>query len=259
VIGQRKLDDRQRELLAVITVGNDNIARFPKEPRIPDWPALKKVMVALGGTWKTSDGFRFPADVDADELIHQARSTGAIIDPRAADFFETPDALADEIVEELGLKDPGLLLEPSAGKGAIVRAMRRRFPGAFVFAVEPLAPNLRELYKLPWGTDDGIFEGDFLSLRPGGIGEYDGIAMNPPFSKRQDIAHVRHAFQFLAPGGALAAIMSGGVAFRDDRMNNDFRAFVADNGGSVTTLPDGSFKSSGTDVRTVLVKLRRIS
>ncbi|HEY3499947.1 MAG TPA: hypothetical protein VGK73_34895, partial [Polyangiaceae bacterium] len=163
MIGQSKLTERQRELLGVITVGPDNIARFPKEPRIPDWPALKKVMTALGGTWKTSDGFRFAADVDADELIHQARMTGAVIDPRAADFFETPDPLADLVVERLELKRPSLLLEPSAGKGAIVRAMRRAHPSAFVFAVEPLAANLRELKRLPWGSDDGIFEGDFLS------------------------------------------------------------------------------------------------
>lgn len=257
MIGQKKLTDRQRELLAVITVGPDNIARFPKEPRIPDWPALKKVMVALGGTWKASDGFRFADDVDADELIHQARETGAILDPRAADFFETPDELADLAVSKLGLSEPSLLLEPSAGKGALVRALRRAYPRAFLFAVEALAENVKALQKLPWGSDDGIFEGDFLSLDPDGIGHYDGIVMNPPFSKRQDIHHVRHAFGFLAPGGSLVAIMSGGVEFRDDRLGNEFRAFVRKNSGTIGRLPDGSFKASGTSVRTVLVTLRK--
>lgn len=255
-IGEKRLTDRQRELLSVITVGPDNIARFPKEPRIPDWPALKKVMLALGGIWHARDGFHFYDDVDASELVHQARSTGLIIDPRAADFFETPDDLADLAVAKLGLKDPESLLEPSAGKGAIVRAMRRAHPRAFIFAVEPLAQNLKELRKAgPWRTDDGVFEGDFLGLQPGGIGEYDGIAMNPPFSKRQDIRHVMHAFQFLKPGGVLVSIMSGGIKFRDDKLGSDFRALVRANKGSVEGLPDGSFRASGTMVRTVMVRL----
>jgi hypothetical protein len=260
MIGQKQLTERQRELLSVITVGEDGIARFPKEPRIPDWPALKKVMTALGGSWKTSDGFRFAVGVDADELICQARMTGHIIDPRAADFFETPDELADLVVAKCGpIPDGSSVLEPSAGRGALVRAIRRACKPTTIFAVEALDANIKALEKLPWTTDDGILHGDFMSLRHGGIGEYDFVVMYPPFSKRQDIAHVQRAYRcFLKPGGTLVAIMSGGVAFREDALASDFRAFVEAN-GEIEKLPDGAFKASGTMVRTALVTVRKWS
>lgn len=258
MIGQKQLTDRQRELLAVITVGDDGIARFPKEPRIPDWPALKKVMTALGGSWKTGDGFRFGAEVDADELICQARMTGHIIDPRAADFFETPDELGDLVVAKCGpISGDASVLEPSAGRGALVRAVRRACKPLTLFAVEALEANFSALSKLPWGTDDGIMQADFLSLKPGGIGEFDFVVMNPPFSKRQDIRHVQYAYRsFLKPGGTLVSIMSGGVTFRDDALGRDFRAFVEAR-GEIEDLPDGSFAKSGTQVRTVLVTIHK--
>lgn len=258
-IGTKKLTDRQRELLGAITVGSDNIARFPKDQVIPDWAALKKVMVALGGTWKKSDGFRFPDDVDADELVHQARTAGVIIDPRAADFFETPDEIADLAVSKLGKLDMyDIVLEPSAGSGRLVRAVLRAQPQANVFAVEALAANVRRLEGLRcFSSDGGVLEGDFLRQTPEGIGEFDAVVMNPPFSKRQDIAHVFHAMSFLRPGGVLAAIMSAGVKFRDDAAARSFRNLVEKNAGSIEPLPDGAFKASGTMVRTVLVRMVR--
>ncbi len=258
-IGTKKLTERQRELLEVITVGGDNVARFPTEPRIPDWAALKAVMVALGGAWKKSDGFRFPDDVDAAELVHHARKTGAIIDPKVADFFETPDEVADIAVAKLGkLDEYSMVLEPSAGRGRLVLAVLRKQRRANVFAVEVLPANVRQLEGLRCFSGDGcVLEGDFMRQTPDGIGHYNFVVMNPPFSKRQDIAHVMHAFKFLKPGGVLVSVMSGGVEFRDDKLGRDFRDFVAGYDGTIERLPEGSFKASGTMVRTVVVRVRK--
>lgn len=74
--------------------------------------------------------------------------------------------------------------------------------------------------------------------------------MNPPFAKQADIAHVRHAHTFLATNGLLVSIMGASVAFREDKRTVEFRAWVAEHGGAIEALPDGSFKSSGTGVRT---------
>jgi hypothetical protein len=65
--------------------------------------------------------------------------------------------------------------------------------------------------------------------------------MNPPFEKTQDVAHVRHAFQFLKPGGVLAAVVSAGVTFRADAVYSAFREWIEDNGGILHELGAGSF------------------
>jgi hypothetical protein len=83
----------------------------------------------------------------------------------------------------------------------------------------------------------------------------DRILMNPPFAKTQDIRHVMHAVRFLKPGGKLVAIMAAGVNYRA-HLSVTFRDYL-DRFGTLQELPDGSFKVSGTDVRTVLVTLTK--
>lgn len=59
----------------------------------------------------------------------------------------------------------------------------------------------------------------------------------------------------MASGGRLVSVMSAGVAFREDRRARDFRALVDARGGSIESLPEGSFSASGTGVHTVVVTL----
>jgi 16S rRNA G1207 methylase RsmC len=77
--------------------------------------------------------------------------------------------------------------------------------------------------------------------------------MNPPFCKGQDIAHITHALKFLKNGGRLVAVASAGVTFRQDRRYVEFRNLIASLGGTIEMLPDGAFKSSGTDVSTCII------
>jgi hypothetical protein len=46
---------------------------------------------------------------------------------------------------------------------------------------------------------------DFLTATPRPI--YDRILMNPPFGKDAHIEHVRHAYDWLLPGGELVAVL----------------------------------------------------
>lgn len=264
-IGMAALSDRQRSLLSLVKV-EDNFAVYTSEDRIDDWDLLKRIMIALGGTWRTKSkkrpgGFAFADDVDAAELVRLALETGEILDPKAADFFPTPDGIADLLVERLDIRtldkpsSSPFILEPSAGAGAIVKAIQRTREGAHVVCVEALADNVKALRAL--GV--ACHEADFLTVNPLDFAPFQAVAMNPPFGARGDIRHVRHAFKFLAPGGRLASVMSAGVEFRDDRLARDFRAFVAENDGTIERLPDGAFLESGTGVRTCLVTVRRVT
>ena len=81
--------------------------------------------------------------------------------------------------------------------------------------------------------------------------------MNPPFEQGQDIEHVRHAFDWLATGGHLVAVMSNGSFFREDKKATAFRDWLAYVRGESYPLPEDSFKESGTGVRTRLAVIAK--
>ncbi len=71
--------------------------------------------------------------------------------------------------------------------------------------------------------------------------------MNPPFGcdgVGTDIDHVRHAFEFLKPGGRLVSVMSDGVFYRNDSKAQEFRAWLEHSGGFDFELPEGAFLNS---------------
>lgn len=250
-----QLSDRQRELLASFDV-NDNAATFRESAHIDDWAEVKKVFLALGAKWRTGKPgkFVFPEDLDGAERVRIALETGEIVDPRAAGFFPTPTSLAREVVRLAGVSPKMRVLEPSAGHGAIADAAREW--GAVVDCCELLPDNIERLRRLGYV----VHEGDFLTLCANDLrGPFDAVVMNPPFANQADINHVEHALQMVKPGGSLVSIMSGGVRFRDDAKTKAFRARVEAMGGEWIENAEGSFKESGTMVRTVTLVLREVA
>jgi hypothetical protein len=260
-IGRSALSDRQRQLLAHVEV-KDNLAIYTSTERIPDWELLKRVMLALGGTWKTGGkkapgGFRFPDDLDAAELVRLAKETGEIIDPKAAEFFWTGDDLADELAAFVAPSATGRYLEPSAGKGALAHALRRQcgeLVGASIDCFEPLDDNRKALFEAGFN----LLGRDFLEFDPLSQDDlYDGIVANPPFSKRADVIHITRMLDWLKPGGRLAAIASSGVKHRNDGRGREFRALIERHGGVILDNAEGSFLHAGTGVRTVRILLTK--
>lgn len=213
---------------------------------------VNEALEALGGKWDRKARAHVFADDPAD-AIEGAIATGSIVRPKDLGWFPTPTALADDVVARANI-GPGMsVLEPSAGEGALVDAILRREPTAEVTAVEIDEQRAKRLNVRTYCVND--FLDDFTTGWLLAGGRFDRVVMNPPFAKRADIAHVRHAFSMLKPGGRLVAIMSAGVEFREDALAREFRAFVATCRGSIERLPDGSFSESGTAVRTCLVTM----
>lgn len=230
----------------------ENVARFMSNEHQADWAAVKKVFLALGAKWRTGKpgGFVFPEAIDGVEVVRLAIESGEIVDPRKAGFFPTPDALADRIVAVAGIRPGDTVIEPSAGRGAIARAVLRACPSADLVCVELLPDNAAALRS----AGLLVIEGDFLSLDPKrSLLRANVVVMNPPFSAGADIEHVRHAISFLVStgGGRLVSVMSAGVVYRQNGRANVFRRMVAELGGRFEENPDGSFAESGTMVRTV--------
>jgi predicted RNA methylase len=212
--------------------------------------SVNKALEALGGKWnRKAKAHLFPTD--AAKLIEGAQLTGQVtVAKDEYDFFETPPDVVKMLIELACIDSSKLaILEPSAGRGAIANAIRVNHPKAV--EVCELMPENRT-YLIKQGYE--VLADDFLKLQ--GV-EFDRIVMNPPFSKQQDVDHVLHAYGLLTNGGILVAVMSNGVTFRTNAKTKLFRDLVDAVRGEIVPLPEGSFKSSGTGVNTVIVKLRR--
>ena len=154
----------------------------------------------------------------------------------ATDLYPTPAAVAARMARAADLFDGCRVLEPSAGTGALVRAVRDECPTARITTVEQ-SPNLAAR------LDPQAIARDFLELDPDTCSpfKFDRILMNPPFSRGADIRHVHHALGFLAPRGVLVAIVAGGP-----RQARAFELWK-----HLEDLPSGTFQGTGVNARII--------
>lgn len=164
-------------------------------------------------------------------------------------YFPTPRGLAHVLLSNADIQEGNTILEPSAGKGNIADVIREVYPDHSL-AVCEFNMTLKAILA---AKNHDIVGGDFLEL----CGPWDRIIMNPPFENFQDVEHVRHAFDLLAPGGRLVAIMGEGSFFRQDKKAADFREWLEGVGGTSEQLPSDSFRDSerptGVQTRMVVI------
>lgn len=207
---------------------------------------VNKALDAMGGKWnRAKGGHLFP--VDPRPQVEGLLSDGALVVERDG-FFETPSAVAHQMIRMLGLQNGERVLEPSAGMGAIIRAIPETVSLTCVEKNKDRAKHIIKTFGVM------CIDGDFLEL---GGQEFDAIAMNPPFEEGQDIDHVRHAYELLAPSGRMVSIMGEGAFFRNDKKATAFREWLELVEGVSEKLPEGTFKESGTGVNTRLVFIEK--
>lgn len=214
-----------------------------------------KVLEALGGKWNRKAGAHL-FDEDVSEILEQVVQTGEYTRTKQ-DFgqFDTPPELADEVVALADIGPNMKVYEPSCGIGEIVHAMRRRafeLGSMHIFANE-IDTKRFEITRGKFFIAGGITNQDFLSLDPAPV--FDRIVMNPPFAKQADIDHVTHAMGFLKDDGCLVSIMSAGTIHRENRKAVAFREMMGQLNAVWKQLPEGAFASSGTQVRTAIVRV----
>ncbi|MFE4857299.1 hypothetical protein [Streptomyces sp. NPDC056670] len=234
-------------------VETDDIRLVLTGPRMDGrlYQQVNDVLEAVGGRWVSGvQAHVFP--VDAAEALAPVLASGEVVTLREkrqqAQFFPTPAAVVDRLIE-LAQPTVGMeVLEPSAGSGAIATALAAS--GALVDCIER-DPGYATLL-----TDSGIARSlkvaDFLTVPP--EPRYDRVVMNPPFTKGADMAHVEHALRFLKPSGLLVSVMSWSVA-EEGRATAKFRGLVEQRGGTVEAVPAGAFRESGTNTDTVIVAI----
>jgi predicted RNA methylase len=243
----KQIDTEVLTILSEMECNGDLALQYGKQLDREMYARLNKVLESLGGKWNRSRKGHVFTNGDASASLSAAVQFGYYIDPKTAyQDFPTPPELAAELVDtamfDHGPSSP--ILEPSCGKGNIVQAMID-YGCTNIHAIDirqECCDKVRPLINSARCAD-------FLELKPKPM--YRAIVMNPPFSKGQDIAHVRHAYDFLLTGGSLVAIMSPGFTFRGDGKFKAFAEWVKSVHGSWRDNPEGSFTASGTNVNTI--------
>ena len=247
---------------------------------------INEILVNLGGKWHgNKKAHLFP--YDPSEALLAVQKTGKFPAKNPLDFFPTPAAAIQQILDEspcqwmLSIYEnssdeilalcKGRLLEPSAGGGNIIHHLLQRYPGlrGKIDAVEANPINVQTLQQLKKNGDIGeIYETDFLSWEPPVFDDpetcYRMCVMNPPFSylgnKHAYIDHILHAWDILRnnpaklPAILIAITPTGWIENTETTKTETFRNIVAVH-GSVQDLPPKTFKESGTNINTCVVYL----
>ncbi len=224
--------------------------------------AVNKVLMRIGGKWNRKAKAHVFSE-DPTDLIELVIESGMLNPKIKTGYFPTPDKIIDQMLDLAHIPDfcaTSTILEPSAGQGHIVDKIKERVDNISKCGIVHICENLPENVHIL--EEKGyVVEGEFFEFASECVkydARYDRVIMNPPFERQADIDHVTAAFGLLAPGGVLIAVMSAGALFRENQKATEFRETILNPHGTyVERLPEGAFKTSGTMVSTIIVRLER--
>lgn len=132
------------------------------------------------------------------------------------DIHFTPKAIVNKMIDHAGIKENDIVLESSAGIGNIADGIT--YNNVDVIEINP---SFRELLKL---KGYNVIGSDFLEFNE--HNKYNKIIMNPPFSKNQDIKHLKHAYNLLDNNGKIISLTSKHWSFAQDKESLEFRNWL---------------------------------
>lgn len=224
-----------------------NVLHLPpmSDGPLENYQEVRKALLNAGAQYKRNT-FVFPTD--AQPYIDRLTSGESINIKKEFQFFPTPDHLADRLVELADMHETDSVLEPSAGQGAIIKAIQKQFNKKEVNCYELNPINQAVLIKM---NNVNLLGDDFLLHNSKGA--YDRIIANPPFSKNQDIDHIYAMFSLLRAGGRLVTIASTHWRHSKNKKETKFREFLANMDAEITEVEAGEFQESETNVATVII------
>ena len=184
----------------------------------------------------------------ATEAAKDRKAVQELIDHKIPGFFPTPDELAQRVISWADIETSHKVLEPSAGAGHIAEAIPKDIDLTCVEQNHTLAQVLIKKGFKTVNTNFLAWQPDF---------KFDRIVMNPPFEKRQDIAHVQYAFNQLKVGGILVTIVSAGTFYAASRkIEQDFQNWLGRYSVAQEILSDAfACALRPTNVKVALVKI----
>jgi predicted RNA methylase len=244
-------------ILATMTIkGNTTVINGQLSRQ--DYVTTNEVLETLGGVWNRKQKCHVwttnPAAALKPYLSAGNKQIVTTLETKKEKTKEyqqyfTPEKLAKELVAiAFGGTDfkgwqPKHILEPSAGQGSIVKAITEWFPQTTIDCYELLAENVEVLLKL---RNVNYIGADFLQCDTSK--KYDCIIANPPFSKHQDIHHIKRMYECLSDNGRLVTLSSNHWRHATHKIDIQFREWLNDIGADINDIEGGEFKESGTMV-----------
>jgi len=145
-----------------------------------------------------------------------------------ADFYPTPKQVIEQMISGLDLNGK-TVLEPSAGKGNIIDALKQC--GAKVICCEQ-----NEELALIASSKARLIATDFLSVESHQISHVDYIVMNPPFSA--DEHHINHAWNIAPAGCEIVALCNWQTIENDFSRGRRILKSTIETYGSATNIGD---------------------
>jgi len=212
---------------------------------------VAKSLELIGGKWKGGKVFGFVFATDPTELLDQIANGEKRNLKKEFQFFATPEKLADELVYLAELKQHDTILEPSAGQGAIIKAINK------VCDVVPDCFELMDVNTIILKKTDLNFNliGEDFMKNEGKT--YSKIIANPPFTKNQDIDHLKEMYNCLSRGGKLVCITSESWVNGNQKKQVDFKKWLEKLDAEIIDIKKGQFKESGTTVGGKIIVLEK--
>lgn len=212
---------------------------------------LSKHLNFLGGKWKGGKikGFVFDREINT---IYELLGNNIQV-KKEIQLFETPEIIADKLVEMADIKENDKILEPSAGRGRIIKSIQKVYNGIIDYC-EINHINRDYLNKI---ENIKFITHDFLDMSSESDFKYNKIIANTPFNKNQDIAHIFRMYDLLNVGGVLISIASKHWQNCNNKKETYFREWLKSVNAEITTIEEGEFKESGTLIGMNIIKITK--
>ncbi len=222
----------------------DNKLILPMDIFFSNYDEVKRVLTVAGGKY-SKGAFVFKSD--AQTIQHRILSGETVNDKKKFQFFATPQELADRVYQKLNHTAGLKTLEPSAGNAGLLN----QIPKEDVDCIELMDDNYE--YLIEHGYN--VIGRDFTTMNI--VDTYDRIIANPPFTKNQDIKHIKMMYKALKDGGRLVSVASVHWEHASTSACVAFRKWLDNVGAEVEQVDSGAFKESGTNIKTCIITINK--
>lgn len=248
-----------QEALQACTIEGNFIKPPTDRLDVATYAQMKDRILKIGGKWKGGKVQAFEFTVDPSDRLADIAGGAKRNIQQETQFFETPEKIANHMVKWLELFNDESVLEPSAGHGALIDAIRKTGVDVNIFYMEKDYENAAVLNK-KYNYFEHIYNlngktSDFLEMEF--VNKFDRIIANPPFKNNQDIKHIRKMYDLLRDNGSMVTICSTSYLIPSNKEQKEFAEWLEDIGALFFHVPKGEFKESGTNVSTIMIKIRK--
>ena len=168
-------------------------------------------------------------------------------------YYPSPEWLIKLMILRAEVRAHDIILEPSAGDGRVLEMLRAHTCADTIIECCELMPeHVARLMSHGWE----VVERDFLKLNL--YARYTRIIANPPFTRGQDMDHIRHMYRLLCHGGRMVSLVSAHYLDAYVEPFVSFREWLDEEVmARQEVLSTSAFKELGIDVKTVLLTIEK--